>query len=91
MGKIYNVIVVTVMITTVTTVTTITMLASLGLTSTISLALVVTLIVLLCAKESAGASRYNFPLRLARFASISVWTLAMAFAVIFAVKIAELV
>ena len=78
------------MITTVTTVSTVTAIAALGLSSTVSLATVVTLIVFLGTRELASADHSRFYLRLAKAVSISIWTLAMAFAVILAVKIAEL-
>jgi len=77
------------MITTVTTVSTITTIAALGLTST-GLAVASTLIVFLGAKELASTSHSRFPLRLTRFASISIWALAVAFAIILAVKIIDL-
>ena len=77
------------MITTITTVTTVTTIAALGLTAAISVALVAALIVFLTSRELASSSRSRFSLRIARFASIGILPLAMAFVAIVAVKIAE--
>ena len=76
------------MITTVTTVTTVTTIAALGLAAAISIAAVVSLIILLIAKELAGAKGSGIPLRIARFASVGIVPLAIAFAVIVAVNVA---
>ncbi len=77
------------MITTVTTVTTVTTIVAFGLTATISLALVVTLIVFLTARELASTGLSRFSLRVAKFTSVSILPLVMAFAAIVALKIAE--
>ena len=77
------------MITTVTTVTTVTTIAALGLTGAISIAAVVLLILFLTTKELAGASNLGFSLRIAKFVSVGILPLVMAFAVIVAIKIAE--
>ncbi len=76
------------MITTVTTVTTVTAIAALGLTSAISLAAVIALVFFLTSRELATAGRSHFSLRLAKFASVGILPLVMAFAAIVAVKIA---
>jgi len=90
-GELYHgIFVVTAMITTVTTISTITTIATVGLSSTISLATVFTLIVFLGTRELASSSHSRFYLRLAKAVSISIWTLATVFAIILAVKIAEL-
>ena len=78
------------MITTVTTVTTITTIAAMGISAVVSMAAVITLIVFLTTQELAGASNYALPLRIARFVSIGILPLIMAFAVIVIVKITEL-
>jgi len=77
------------MITTVTTVTTVTTIAALGLTAAISIATVVLLMLFLTTKELAGASGSGFSLRIARFASVGILPLVMAFAVIVVIKIVE--
>ena len=77
------------MITTVTTVTTVTAIAAMGLTAAVGIAGVVSLIALLTSKELAGAGNSGFSMRLARFLRIGIVPLIIAFAVIVAVKIAE--
>ena len=77
------------MITTVTTVTTVTTIAALGLTGVISVAAVVLLILFLTTKELAGASSLGFSLRIAKFVSVGILPLVMAFAVIVTMKIVE--
>ena len=77
------------MITTVTIVTTVTTIATLGLTAAISIAALVSLIAFLTAKELAGAKGSGTSLRIAKFFSVGILPLAIAFAVIVAVKIAE--
>ena len=78
------------MITTVTTVTTVTTMAALGLTAAISIACAVTLILFLTTKELAGAQSSGTSSRIARFVNVGILPLVLAFAVIVAVKIAEL-
>ncbi len=73
----------------ITTVTTVTAIAALGLTAAISVAVVVTLIVFLSTRELASAGHSRFSLRIAKFASVGILPLIMAFAAIVAVKIAE--
>ncbi len=75
------------MITTVTTVTTVTTIAALGLTAAISIATVVLLMLFLTTKELAGASGSGFSLRIAKFVSVGILPLVMAFAVIVVIKI----
>ncbi len=77
------------MITTVTTVTTVTTIVALGLTGVISIAAVVLLMLFLTTKELAGAGSSGFSLRIAKFASVGILPLVMAFAVIVAMKIVE--
>ena len=77
------------MITTVTTVTTVTTIAAIGLSGALCIAGVASLIVLLTSKELAAASNSSSSVRIARFLSIGIVPLIMAFAVIAAVKIAE--
>jgi len=74
------------MITTITTITTIT---ALGLTTALSVAAVVTLMAFLTTRELASAGHSRFSLRIARFASVGILPLVIAFAAIVAVKIAE--
>ena len=76
------------MITTVTTVTTVT---ALGMSTIMSVAALVTLIAFLTARELAGASNYALPLRIAKFISVGITPLIMAFAVIVIVKIIEII
>jgi len=77
------------MITTVTTVTTVTTIAALGLTAAISIAAVVLLMLFLTTKELAAASGRGSSLRIAKFVSVGILPLVMAFAVIVAMKIVE--
>ena len=77
------------MITTVTTVTTVTTIAALGFTGVISIAAVVLLILFLTTKELAGASSRGSSLRVAKFISVGILPLVMAFTVIVAMKIVE--
>ena len=79
------------MITTVTTstITTVTAIAAIGLTAVVSIVAVVSLICFLTTKELASAGSSSTSLRISRFVSIGILPLVMAFAVIVAVKIAE--
>jgi hypothetical protein len=79
------------MITTVTTttVTTVITVAAMGLTAAVSIAAVASLIFFLTVKELASAGESGTSLRIARFFSIGILPLVMAFAVIVAVRIAE--
>ena len=82
------------MITTVTTstVTTVTTIAAMGLTGVVTIAAVVCLIVFLTIRELAGAGGPNASLRrVARFFGIGVLPLVIAFGIIVAVKISELI
>ena len=76
------------MITTVTTVTTVTTMVALGLTVAMSIAAVVSLILLLITKELAGAESSGTSLRIARFVNVGIVPLLIVFAVIVAVDIA---
>jgi uncharacterized membrane protein len=78
------------MVTTVTTVTTVTAIAGLGLTAAISVAAVITLMVFLTSRELIAASQSRLAWRIARFATVGILPLVMVFAVILAVKIAEI-
>ena len=78
--------IITVTTSTVTTVTTIT---AMGLTTAVSIAAVVSLIFFLTLKELANAGGSGTSLRIARFFGVGILPLVMAFAVIVAVKIAE--
>ena len=79
------------MISTVTTstITTVSTIAALGLTATISVVAVATLIVFLITKQLVGASPSLPSQLIAKFLTIGILPLIMAFAVIVAVKIAE--
>ncbi len=77
------------MITTVTTVTTVTTMVALGLATAISVAAVIALVVFLTTRELASAGRSRLSLRIARFTSIGIVPLIIAFAAMVAVKIAE--
>ncbi len=77
------------MVTTVsvTTVTTVTTIAAMGLTTALGIAATVLLISLLATKELAGARGYGFASRLARFLTIAIVPLVMAFVVITVIAI----
>ena len=70
-------------------VTTVTTIAGLGFTSVVSIGIVVLLIFFLITKELAGTSSSGFSLRVAKFVSVGILPLVMAFAVIVALKIVE--
>ncbi len=74
----------------ITTVTTVTALTALGLSAIISMVMVVSLMVFLATRELAGASHSRFSPRIARFASVGILPLFMAFATIVTIKIVEL-
>jgi hypothetical protein len=78
------------MVTTVstTTVTTVTTIAAMGLTAALSVAATILLISFLTTKELAGARGYGFASRIARFVTIAIVPLVMAFVVITAIAIA---
>ncbi len=61
-----------------------------GLTAVVGIAAVISLICLLTTKELASAGDSGSSLRIARFVSIGILPLVMAFAVIATVKIAEI-
>ena len=81
------------MITTVTTtmMLTVTTITAMGLTAAISIAAIVSLISLLATRELANANGSGTSLRIARFVSVGIVPLVIAFAVIVALKIAEVV
>lgn len=77
------------MVTTITT-STVTTIAAMGLTATISIAAVVALIGFLTTKELVSANLSRSSQLMARFFSVGILPMVMAFAVIVAVKIAEI-
>ena len=78
------------MITTVTTVTTVTTMAALGITASIGIVAVGSLVAFLATKELASAKGSGTSLRIARFLGVGLVPLITAFAIIVAVKIAEI-
>lgn len=70
--------------------TTVVSISTLGLTAAVSVAAVVALIAFLTTKEIASTGNSSFSLRLAKFATVVILPLVMAFAVIVAIKIAEI-
>ncbi len=79
------------MITTVTTttVTTVTTITAMGLTAGMGIVAVVGLILLLTTKELVASSGSGTFLRISRFVNVGILPLVLAFTVIVAVKIAE--
>lgn len=78
------------MITTVvTTVTTVTMIAALGINAILGVTSVITLIAFLATRELASTNSAGLSLRIARFTSIGILPLTIAFVVIIIVKIVE--
>ena len=77
------------MITTVTTVTTVTTTAALGLGTVISVVAIVAAMAFLAARELASAGHSSLSLRIASFATVGIFPLVIVFAVIVALKIAE--
>ena len=78
------------MVTTVTTVTTITTMVTLGISAVVGVVAVITLIAILVTRELATTGNSGLSLRIAKFASIGILPLIMAFATIIIVKITEL-
>lgn len=76
------------MITTVTTVTTV---AAMGLTSAMSIAAIVVLILLLITKEVTGASQSHICQLVTKLLNVSIVPLVMAFAIVLAVRIFEII
>jgi hypothetical protein len=74
----------------VTTVTTITTIAALGIGAVISAVSIIALIVFLTTRELAGNSVSSSSLRVARYASVGILPLVLAFAVIVVVKVFEI-
>jgi len=70
-------------------VTTITTIAALGLTAAVSVAAVITLMVFLASRELATAGQSRLSWRIARFATVGILPLVIAFATIVAVRIIE--
>ncbi len=79
------------MITTVITVTTITTITTLGLTAVMSIAAVVSLIFFLTTKELAASRGSGTFLRVARFVSVGIVPLLIAFAIIVVITIAGII
>ena len=81
------------MIITVTTstITTVTTVAAMGLTAAVSGAAVAGLILFLVTRELASASGSSTSSRIARFFNVGILPLMMAFTVIVAVKMAEVI
>ena len=77
------------MVSTVTT-STITTIAAMGLTTTMSIAAVVALIGFLTTKELASANLSPSSQLIARFFSVGILPMVMAFAVIVTVRIADI-
>lgn len=79
------------MITTVTTstVTTVTMIAAMGLTATITVAALVTLIAFLTTKEVSGAVHSSARVRIARFVNVGIVPLAIVFVCLLVVAILQ--
>ena len=71
-------------------ITTITVTTVVGLGAIISMAAVASLMIFLASRELANAGLSHFSSRIARFASVGIVPLVMAFAAIVAVKITEL-
>ena len=74
----------------VTTVTTVTTIAAVALTATVSVAAVVTLVIFLATRELSGATSSPLSLRIARFASVGILPLVIAFVIMVVIKIAEI-
>ena len=75
--------------TTVTAAVTVTAIATLGLTTVIGAVAAITLMVFLATRELASTSRSGIALRIARFASVGILPLIMAFATVFIVEITK--
>jgi len=75
----------------VTTVTTVTTIAALGISAVFSVAAVIALIVFLTTRELAGNSNSSSSLRVARYASVGVLPLAIAFTIMVAIKVFEII
>jgi hypothetical protein len=69
----------------------VTTIIAMGLAAAVSTVAIVGFGVLLGTKELAGAARSTPGTRLARFLSVGIWPLAIAFSVFVAMKIAEVI
>ncbi|MFC2069987.1 hypothetical protein ACFLTB_02280 [Chloroflexota bacterium] len=77
------------MVTTVTTITTITTIATLGISAFISIAAIAALVIFLVTRELAVSSNSPVSTRIAKFASVGILPLVIAFAIVVIVKIIE--
>jgi hypothetical protein len=69
----------------------VTTIIAMGLAAAVGTVAVIGFGVLLGAKELAGATRSAPGTRLARFLSVGIWPLAIAFGIFVAMKIAEVI
>ncbi len=77
--------------TTVSTVTTVTTIVTLGLTTVLGAAAAITLMIFLATRELANANRRStIALRIAKFASVGILPLIMAFATVVIVEITKI-
>ena len=76
---------------TTTTVTTVTTIIAMGLGAAVSAVAIAGFGIFLGTKELVGANRSASSVRLARFLSVGIWPLAIAFGVFAAMKIVQLV
>ena len=75
---------------TISTITTVTTIAAMGLGMAVGAGIVGTLIAFLVTKELTGASQSITAQLSARFLNVSIVPMAIVFAVILAVKVAEI-
>ena len=78
------------MITTVTTSTITSVTTTIGFAIAVSLVAVIALVAFLCAKELAAASGGSSPRFLARYCDVGIVPLVIAFTMIVAMKVVEI-
>ncbi len=80
------------MVTTVTTttVTTITSAAATGLITTLGIVAVSSLVIFLATKELAAARSSGFSMRIAKFAGVGIWPLAIVLGILASIKVTEI-
>ncbi len=74
----------------VTSITTVTSIATLGTAAAVSIAAVAVLLIFLATRELAGTGKSRVSSRIARFASVGILPLVLAFATVIIVKITEI-
>jgi len=84
-------VVTTVTTTTVTTITSAAATAAAtGLITTLGIVAVSSLVIFLATKELAAARSSGFSMRIARFAGVGIWPLAIVLGILASIKVTEI-